>query len=124
MLAFFAIFIGLQILTITSIFAGGGGSAVTIREGSCAYSHPHWIDDILPTGFPHDVYGDLTELALNYVEACCSARLLVTHCHDVLTRVLSHAATHGNVGRFPARDLSREGEQSGFTCAPSSGAAT
>ena len=115
-LLFFAIFIGLQIIAISSssIF---GGSAASIREGACGMTVTMWNDnwDMKPALYRPSIYGDSVESALRYAEACYSANTLLNQCHSFLTRTIPHNTTHGTACPFPESGLCKQGNSSGFT---------
>lgn len=112
----FAIYIGLQVMAISSSFIIGDSAAV-ISEGRCAYSVAYWNDDwsLNPSSVRSGFWGDLSELALKFEQICYSRRPPVISCRDVLTPNLPYISRDGTRCPFPESTMCKLGESSAFT---------
>ena len=116
MLLLFAIYIGLQVMAISSSFIIGDSAAV-INEGRCAYSVAYWDDDwaLNPSSVRSGFWGDLSELALKFEQTCYSGRPSMIPCRGVLAPNLPYVSHSGTRCPFPEPTMCKLGDSSAFT---------
>ena len=116
MFLLFAIYIGIQVIAVSSSFIIGG-SAATIKSGACAYYVTgNWTNDweIISFSAHHRHQSSLTELALTYAEACYQSTESTTPCPMAATRSIIHNTSTSSSCPFPNESMCKFGNKSVF----------
>lgn len=119
MLSLFAIYIGLQTISISSSFMIGG-SAATIKQAACAVyiTRQHALtklDEIMAFSARHSYQSSLSESALSYAASCYQTARTSTSCDIALTRSIPYHLSTTSSCPFPAPTMCKLGNDSVHT---------
>ena len=114
----FAIYLGIQVIAVSSSFIIGG-SASTFQGGLCAYyvTGGSWQNNWEILGFSghHSHQSSLTETALSYADACYGSRQSTVSCPTGLTPRIPYNTSTDSICPFPNKTMCKFGNSAVFT---------
>lgn len=113
----FAVYLGIQVIAVSSSFIIGG-SASTFQGGVCAYYVTgRWTNNWEIIGFSghHGHQSSLTETALAYADACYGSHQSTASCPTSLTRRIPYNTSTGSICPFPNKKMCKFGSSAVFT---------